>query len=183
MVGVREVRVDEPEGFAEFVRASSRELLRTGWLLTGNWASAQDLVQTALAKTWPRWDVVDAAAASAYVRRVMVTTFLAWRRRRWSGELPVEELPDGDPSGVDAFAQADLAVSVRAALLDLPPRQRAVIVLRYFLDLTEVATAAALDCSVPTVKTHSARALATLRATPGLADEPGGLDTTKEAKR
>lgn len=104
-----------PDGFDEFVTTHSRSLLRTGWLLSGSEATAQDLVQTALMKSWPRWDRVETAGAEAYVRRVMVSTFLTWRRRRWHGEVPVEVLPDlaGDR---DVFGDSDLRGVVVKAL-------------------------------------------------------------------
>lgn len=156
--------MDEPEGFRDFVAARSPALVRSAWLLTGNEASAQDLVQTALAKTWERWArVIRQEAPEAYVRTVMMSTYLTWRRRRWHGELPVATMPDGAEAH-DAFADADLRASVAAALRALPRRQRAVVVLRYFDDLTEVQAAATLGCSVGTVKSQSAKALAKLRA-------------------
>ena len=96
------------------------------------------------------------------MRRVMLSTFLTWRRRRWRGELSVAAVPErADPR--DAFAGVDLRPSVQAALRGLPPRQRAVIVLRFFDDLTEAQTADVLGCSVGTVKSQSAKALAKLR--------------------
>jgi RNA polymerase sigma-70 factor (sigma-E family) len=158
---------DSEEQFAQFVRCCAPALLRAAWLLSGDWASAEDLVQAALLRTWQRWSSVRAETAQAYARRVIMTTFLGWRRRRWAGELALGWMPD------DA-APGDLAVdvaeqhAVAAALLRLPRRQRAVIVLRYFDDLTEADTAAALGCSVGAVKTHASRALRTLRANPEL---------------
>lgn len=161
--------MDEPQGFREFVRVRSTDLLRSAWLLTGDWHTAQDLVQTALMKTWPRWDMLARRdQPEFYVRRVMLTTYLSWRQRRWVGEVPVSELPE--PASVDNGAlDSDVRRSLLAALTVLPPRQRAVIVLRYFDDLTEAETARALGCSVGAVKTHSSRALAHLRAMPELA--------------
>ncbi|MDO8107231.1 SigE family RNA polymerase sigma factor [Isoptericola sp. b441] len=157
-----------PDGFADFVAERSPALVRSAWLLTGNEASAQDLVQVALAKTWERWDrVTRKDAPEAYVRRVMMSTFLTWRRRRWHGELPAAELPDRPPHGAtspDMFAAVDLRASMLDALRTLPRRQRAVVVLRYLDDLTEAQTAQALGCSVGTVKSQSAKALASLRA-------------------
>jgi RNA polymerase sigma-70 factor (sigma-E family) len=130
-------------GFREFVEVHSRGLLRTAWLLTGQWASAEDLVQSALAKTWPRWSaIVRQDAPEVYVRRVLLTTFLSWQRRWSSRELVVGSVPERS-AGQEAFAQTDLRESLRAALRSLPPRQRAVITLRYFNDLTESQTAAA----------------------------------------
>ena len=113
----------EPEGFREFVAARSPALVRAGWLLTGNEATAQDLVQTALVKTWTRWEsLARQDAPEAYVRKVMLSTFLSWRRRRWHGEQPTEVLPD---HGVerDAFADVDLRAALAGALGTLPARQ------------------------------------------------------------
>lgn len=154
--------MEEPDGFREFVAARSAALVRSAWLLTGDEALAQDLVQTALVKTWVRWARVD--APEAYVRRVMVSVFLSWSRRRWRGETPVASLPER-PVPVDAFATADLRTSVWAALAGLPPRQRAVVILRHFDDLSETETAELLGCTIGTVKSQNARALAKLRDT------------------
>lgn len=160
--------VQEPDGFREFVAARSPALVRSAWLLTGNEAEAQDLVQAALAKTWVRWPrLARQDAPEAYVRRVMVSTFLSWTRRRSRGELAVAALPErSDPR--DPFAEADVRRAVRAALRTLPPRQRAVVALRYVDDLTEAQTAEALGCSVGTVKSQCAKALARLRGSPAL---------------
>jgi RNA polymerase sigma-70 factor (sigma-E family) len=145
------------------------------WLLTGDHQRAEDLVQTALGKTWPRWSqIAESGEGSydAYVRRVMMTTYIAWWRRRWNAELPTAELPERPGEAVqDAVEQRrDLLV----ALSGLPRSQRAVVVLRYFEDLTEAQTAEALGCSVGTVKSHSARALAALRGSPALTGEGAG---------
>lgn len=157
-----------PDGFDDFVAARSPALVRTAWMLTGDRAVAEDLVQTALAKTWSRWSqVLRQDAPEAYVRRVMFSTFLTWNRRRWRGELPVAMVPDGPGQG-DAFAAADLRRTVMGALRELPRRQRAVVVLRFLEDLTEAQTADALGCSVGTVKSQTAKALSRLRTSPGL---------------
>lgn len=153
----------EPDGFRDFVVGRSPALVRSAWLLTGNEASAQDLVQTALAKTWSRWGRVNRQdAPETYVRRVMVTTWLTWSRRRWRNEVAVGSVPDRVASG-DAFAEADARGSVAVALATLPHRQRAVVVLRFFDDLSEVQAAEVLGCSVGTVKSQTSKALATLR--------------------
>lgn len=157
----------EPEGFRAFVESRSPALLRSGWLLTGDWASAEDLVQTALAAAWPRWGDVR-LAPEPYVRKIMVNTFLRWRQRKWNGEIATGKLPDRAYG--DVFAQVDSRATLTAALDRLPPRQRAVVVLRYFADQTEVQTADALGCSVGTVKSHAAKALARLREAPGLTE-------------
>ncbi len=154
---------EPPNGFRDFVAARSPALVRSAWLLTGDEALAQDLVQTALAKTWERWERVERQdAPEGYVRRVMVSTFLSWRRRRWHGEVAVAAVPDR-PLTADAFAEADTRRAVQSALRELPPRQRAVVVLRYFDDLTEAQTAELLGCAVGTVKSQAAKALAKLR--------------------
>ena len=155
----------EPEGFREFVVTRSPALLRTGLLMTGQEATAKDLVQAALLKTWSKWQTISAGAEEAYVRRVMVSTFLGWRRRRWRGETPVSQLPERSGGG-DAFADADNRAAVAKALALLPPRQRAVVVLRYFNDLSEADTAHALNCSIGTVKSQTSKALANLRRSP-----------------
>lgn len=159
--------MDEPVGFREFVEARSRDLLRSAWLISGDWHTAEDLVQAALAKTWPRWDrLTRADRPELYVRRVMLTTYLSWRKRKWSGEIPTAQLPE--PTGPQG-ADSDVRQALVTALRGLPPRQRAVVVLRYLDDLTEADTAHALGCSVGTVKTHASRAMASLRRVPGLA--------------
>jgi RNA polymerase sigma-70 factor (sigma-E family) len=159
--------VREPDGFAEFVGSRSRSLLRTAWLLTGDWGLAEDLVQSALAKSWAKWESIAAGRHEAYVRRVMATTFIAWRRRLWNAEYSTKDLRD-ELSPDDVYARADARVSLVRALQGLPARQRATIVLRFFDDLSETDTALALGCSIGTVKTHASRGLAALRATPGL---------------
>jgi len=97
----------------------------------------------------------------------MINQHLDWRRRRWHGEVPTEVLPER--AGADG-SSPELAHVLAAAVRDLPPRRRAVVVLRYFEDLTEAATAAAMGCSVGTVKSQSSKALASLRRHPDLTD-------------
>lgn len=160
--------VDEPAGFREYVTADSRALLRAAWLLTGDWASAEDLVQTALAKAWQRWPrAMRDGSPGGYVRAIMTTTFLASRRRRWTGEQPVESVPD--TAERDEYEQVDARRTLLTALGTLSPQQRAAIVLRYFADLTEADTAAAPGCSVGAVKSHTSRALVRLRDEPAVA--------------
>jgi DNA-directed RNA polymerase specialized sigma24 family protein len=100
--------VHEPDGFREFVAARSAALVRSAWLLTGDEGEAQDLVQTALARTWSRWSrLVRQDAPEAYVRKVMLSTYLTWSRRRWRGEVPVDAVPEQARPG-DVFAASDL---------------------------------------------------------------------------
>lgn len=176
MVGSADTSV-EPIGFDDFVEARSGSLLRSAWLLTGDWGTAEDLVQSALLVAWSRWPTLTRPdAPELYVRRVMLRTFLRWRRRRWNREVVAEapEIADGgDPAG-----DIDLKQSVQVVLAGLPSRQRAVVVLRYFMDLTEAQTADMLGCSVGSVKKHASRALATLRHSPGLAEIMNGGSTS-----
>jgi RNA polymerase sigma-70 factor (sigma-E family) len=155
--------------FDRLVREASPGLLRAAWLLVGEWPAAEDLVQTAFERTWPKWTkLADDDQRRAYLHRVLTNAFLRDRRRRWTGELPAAELPQSiDADGADALV---LRTSVISAVRRLPPRQRAVVALRYLADLTEVQTAAALRCSVGTVKSYAARALATLRVDPTVTD-------------
>ena len=96
----------EPDGFRDFVEARSSALLRSGWLLTGDWPSAEDLVQTALAAAWPHWASLRRQdAPELYVRKIMVNTFLRWRKRRWNGEIATGRLPE--TQAYDVFAQVD----------------------------------------------------------------------------
>ena len=153
------------EGFREFVLSASPGLLRTGWMLTGDRALAEDLLQTALAKTWPHWSrIAKDGMPAAYVRTVMVRTYASWAGRRWSGETPSEALPESFAED-GAFGAADERDRLQRALATLPRQQRAVIVLRYYLDLSEQQAADAIGCSVGTIKTQASRALSRLRAT------------------
>ena len=158
------------EGFAQFVVARERALQRTAVLLTGDWALAEDLVQTALAKTWPRWERVSGRAdPEFYVRRVMVNTWATWWRRRWRGEHAAAALPEDLAYG-DVAGEVAERMAVRDALGSLPRRQRAVLVLRVFDDLSEAQVAHLLDCPLGTVKSAMSRALAKLRDDPRLAE-------------
>jgi RNA polymerase sigma-70 factor (sigma-E family) len=150
----------------EFIGRNSRVLLRSAWLLTGNWASAEDLVQTSLLQSWLHWDAIKADAPDFYVRRVLMNTFLSGQRRRWTRERPMAELPER--AAADELASTELRHVIWRALSGLPAKQRAVVVLRYFNDLSEAQTAHVLDCSVGTVKSQTSRALARLRSIPEL---------------
>lgn len=154
---------DRPD-FDGFVAARSTALLRTAYLLTRDHALAEDLLQTALSKAWFAWGRID-GDPEAYVRRILATTYATWWRRKWRGEHPTEELPEQSGRVLDA----DGAFDLWDALGRLPRRQRAVVVLRYFEDLTEAQTADALGCSVGTVKSQHSKALAKLRIDPALA--------------
>lgn len=156
----------EPEGFREFVAGRQNALLRTAWLLTADWQRAEDLVQTALAKVWPHWErVVAGGEPEGYVRRTLVTTWLTWQRRRWTGERPQAELPDlAAPDGETAMDAAGLRTALTRALATLSAEQRAVVVLRFYDDLSVEQTARVLGRPVGTVKSQTARALERLAA-------------------
>ncbi|MEP7736759.1 SigE family RNA polymerase sigma factor [Nocardioides sp. 31GB23] len=144
--------------FEQYVAARRQALLRTAYLLTGQHADAKDLVQLALVKAMPHWAKI-AHDPEPYVRKVLARESVSrWRGRRWR-EVTSDRLPEREQAGAD---QTDRA-AVRTALLALAPRQRAVVVLRYFDDLTEVQTAQALGIAVGTVKSQSRDAMARLR--------------------
>ena len=158
-------RVSSDERFDAFVTARGGALWRSAWLLTGDRFLAEDLVQTALAKSWPKWrGIEDEGRFEAYVRRTLFTTYVAWWRRKWSNERPTERPPERPARTIDP----DLGRDLLAALAALPRMQRAVVVCRWFEDLTEAQTAERLGISVGTVKSHGSRALASLRTSPRL---------------
>ncbi|WP_110181051.1 SigE family RNA polymerase sigma factor [Nocardioides solisilvae] len=152
-------------GFDDFVVARSPGLLRTAYLLTRDHALAEDLLQTALAKAWAAWRRID-GDPEPYVRRILVTTYASWWRRRWNDERPTERLPD--PGSADGTGAADDSHDLWHALGRLPRRMRAVVVLRFFEDLSVSETAALLQCSPGTVKSQTSKALAKLRIDPSL---------------
>lgn len=155
--------------FDDFVATRSTRLLRTAYLLTHDRALAEDLVQTSLAKAWFAWARID-GQPDAYVRRVMVNTYSSWWRRRWNGEQATADLPER--AAAAGHRPEDVRVDDRTdlwrALARLPRRQRAVVVLRFYEDLSEIETAEILQCSVGTVKSQASRALAKLRIDPTL---------------
>ena len=148
--------------FRDYVRSRSGALLRTGYLLTGNRADAEDLVQSALAKTYLAWDrIEDRGALDGYVRRAMVNTHISWWRRRRLEEFPTDEIPDR--AVVDHSGSSEMQESLRRAIDRLPERMRAAVMLRYYEDMTEVEVAEALGVSLGTVKSTVSRAMAKLR--------------------
>ncbi|MFI6760358.1 SigE family RNA polymerase sigma factor [Micromonospora sp. NPDC050417] len=158
------------EEFREFVAARSAALLRTSYLLAGDWATAEDLLQTALTKTYLAWKRLgEIEAVEPYARRVLVNTATSWWRRRWHGERPTEVLPERPaPDQIEEQLERD---ALWRHLRTLPARQRAVLVLRFYEDMTEAQTAAMLNISPGTVKSQTFRALNTLRRRLGA--EPG----------
>ena len=161
--------VSDDPGFRDYVTARSRSLLRTAYLLTGNRADAEDLVQAALAKTYLAWDrIEDRGALDGYVRRAMVNTHISWWRRRRLEEYPTDEIPD--QAVADQTGSSDLADTLRRAVDRLPQRMRAAVMLRYFEDMTEAEVADALGVSLGTVKSTVSRAVAKLRIDAELQD-------------
>ena len=158
------------ESFDDFVATRSTRLLRTAYLLTHDRALAEDLVQTSLAKAWFSWGRIE-GRPEAYVRRIMVNTYSSWWRRRWNGEEATADLPERG-AGQGFRPAEDVRVDDRTdlwrALARLPRRQRAVVVLRFYEDLSEAETAEIMQCSVGTVKSQASRALAKLRVDPTL---------------
>ena len=155
--------------FDDFVRAESDALTRSAYLLTGDRHHAEDLVQTVLARLAVRWHGIEDPRRYAY--RVLYTQFVSWWRRRRTrvAERLTADVPDSHaPVGPDR----ELALVLRQALARLTPRQRAVLVLRYFEDLSEADTAVRLGCRIGTVKSQTRHALERLRR---LAPELGDL--------
>lgn len=157
------VGADRDRDFTAYVQARQRALARFAYLLTGDPHSAEDLLQSSLAKVYRNWDRICAVEApDAYVRRLMVNEHTSWWRRQWrhreiSGSPLIEVI---DPAVPTAPAHdLDLWNHVRS----LAPQQRAAVVLRYYEDLSEAQTAQVLGCSVGTVKSHTSRAIAALR--------------------
>jgi RNA polymerase sigma-70 factor (sigma-E family) len=163
------MQAEREDRFQEFVRARWSHLVRTAYLLTGDAHLAEDLTQTALAKAYRSWRRVSRADnPEAYVRRMLVTCNSdRFRKRRVSEALTA--VPPERAGGEDAVSRADERGTLLRALSGLPTRQRAVVVLRYWEDLSEAEVADALGCSPGTVKSQASRGLAKLREYPGLA--------------
>ncbi len=156
--------------FGSYAAARRQQLRRTAYLLCGDWDRAEDLVQDALARLYVHWRRVSRADnVDAYVRRTLVNVYLADRRRPWRRDVVTETVPElaGRIIESDAVAERD---ALRAALDSLGPSQRAVVVLRYWEDLSVEQTAAALGCSTGNVKSQAVRGLARLREVLGSHD-------------
>ncbi|GAA1621935.1 SigE family RNA polymerase sigma factor [Catellatospora bangladeshensis] len=148
--------------FGEFAAARTAALIRTAYLLTGDQHAAEDLVQSALAKTFARWRSLRHEDPEGYVRTAMYREQVSWWRRLGR----IRELVTAAPADVatpDPSNHADLRVAMRTALHRLPAPQRAVVVLRYYEDLTESQVAEILGCSVGTVRSRTSRAVGRLR--------------------
>lgn len=159
----------EEDAYREYVTGRMDVMRRTAYLLCRDWHTADDLVSITISKLYRHWSRVGhLPSIDAYVRKMLLRTWLDEKRRPWyRSEQPTEELPElPDP--------AEFAVVSRAQLLDLldglPPRRRAAVVLRLYLDLSVEETAEILGCSVGTVKSQTARGLDTLRTRAAEAD-------------
>jgi RNA polymerase sigma-70 factor (sigma-E family) len=156
------VASDDWATFAEYVSARSASLQRAAYLMVGDGGLAQDLVQEALIRTYTAWPRLrDPAGAEAYTRKAMTATAITWfRRKAWAAERPSDRPPGSAPSHADG---TDGQSWLWQCLRRLPIRQRVAIVLRYYEDLTEAQTAAAMGCAVGTVTSTVAAGMARLR--------------------
>ena len=155
--------VGEDREFAEFVVTRMPAMLRWARLVAGDHGRAEDLVQQAFATTHRHWRRITPGSEEAYLRRAVLNAHLSWWRRGVRTERCMAQVPER--AGGDLTAAVDARQEMWAALATLPPRQRAVLVLRYYEDLPEADIARVLDVSAGTVKSQAARGLARLRAT------------------
>lgn len=158
-------------GFRAFVETHGAALQHAARLLTGDHHRGEDLVQTVLTRVYLRWGRIDAPLA--YARRALVTAHIDQSRRRWWGERPTGQLPES-PERDSTIATSDLRDELRRLLAELTAQERAVVVLRYYLDLSERDTADTLGIPLGTVKSSCARALARMRVD---AASPAGGNT------
>lgn len=162
------MRADTEAEFRSFVAARWARLLRTAYLLTGDLHDAEDLVQLTLEKVYMAWSRLGPDAnVDAYTRKALVNNNLSRFRRRRLTEWLAPSPPE--PADVDPMTRADDRAALLAALVELPPRQRAAVVLRYWEDMAENQVAEVLGCSVGNVKSQTSRGLAKLRRHPELA--------------
>ena len=152
--------MEDEAGYREFAATRVTQLLRIAYLLCGDSYEAQDLVQTCLAKMYVAWPRIrDPERVDAYARQVLTRAYLSSRRLKRSSEIPMGRVPDTPGKEVDP----DLRLTLFEALRALPPRGRAVVVLRYLEDHSVESVAGLLDMSVPAVRSLNTRALAALR--------------------
>ncbi len=158
-----------PPDFESYVASRRAHLRRTAYLLCGDWDRAEDIVQEAVTRLYVHWRRASRAdSVDAYVRRSLVNAHLSEGRRPWRRERPTELLPEtayADPTGT-----SDDRADLRRALASLGASQRAIVVLRYWDDLSVEQTADALGCSTGNVKSQAARGLARLREVLGVSD-------------
>ena len=158
------MKAADEAAFVDFALAARPRLRSTAYLMCGDWHLASDHVQEGLIRVYGAWPRLTRNGSElAYARKAVVSAVLDARRKRSSGEIPTES-DTSRSSGQDVAASVTARAALMTALRDLPPRQRACVVLRYFEDLDVAATAAALGCSQGTVKSQTSKALASLRS-------------------
>lgn len=173
------MQAEQEDRFQEFVRARWSHLVRTAYLLTGDAHHAEDLTQTALAKAYRSWRrVARTDNPEAYVRRMLVSCNSdRFRKRRVPESLTAA--PPEVAGRDEVYSLADERSTLLGALAQLPPKQRAVVVMRYWEDLSEAEVAEVLGCSTGTVKSQASKGLAKLRTYPGLARVAEGQGGTR----
>ncbi|MCA0331665.1 MAG: SigE family RNA polymerase sigma factor [Actinobacteria bacterium] len=160
--------------FREWAAKARGPLRVTAFMLSGDWYFADDLVQETLTRMFLVWGRVTASGEpDSYARRVLINKFLDAKRRAWRAEVPHERLPDAEGYGTEVDPRHEAVV---AALRQVPARQRAALVLRFWDDLSVEQTAQALGCSTGTVKSQTSRGLENLRQ--ALAEQ--GIHTFRE---
>jgi RNA polymerase sigma-70 factor (sigma-E family) len=174
---------DRDADFTAYLHARQARLLRTAYLLTGDQHQAEDLLQTSLAKLYLAWDKVrDREYVDAYVRRIMVNENNSQWRRGWKKrEFATDEVPEGRPFH-DEYDEG-VGAAVWKAVQTLPRKARAVVVLRYYEQLSEAETADVLGISVGTVKSQTSRALAALRERTPVELSPSHRESNREEER
>jgi RNA polymerase sigma-70 factor (sigma-E family) len=162
---VTDFHAGDDASFVELFARRAPAVRRTAYLLCGSWHRAEDLAQTAFAKVYAAWPRLrDANAVDSYLTRTLMNAYLDDYRRAWHRERPTADLPD---TGAASPGAADDRMLLMTALAQVPPRQRACLVLRYFDDYSVEQTAEVLRCSTGTVKSNTARGLDALRRTLG----------------
>ncbi|NKQ55927.1 SigE family RNA polymerase sigma factor [Amycolatopsis sp. K13G38] len=166
---------DDERKFAEYFAAKQDSVRRTAYLLCGDWHRADDLAQTAFVALHRRWTKIrDPRATDAYVRKTLIRASIDESRRPWRRERHTDRVPEPEPAGGSLDEQVATRADLLAGLEDVPPKQRAVLVLRYFEGLDVAGVARVLGCSEGNVKSQTARGLAHLRAALGEEVETGG---------
>lgn len=177
------MNAEDEAAFRDFVTARSATLLRTAYLLTGDFGLAEDAVQAMFGRVYLTWpNIRHREAADSYCRRALVREVSSWRRRRRVTVVLIGDVPEALAPQTDEPAAAQ--EQLWSALLTLPIRQRAVVVLRYYADMSEAEVASTLDISTGSVKQHAHRALAKLRVALGASGELGATtDLIEEIER
>jgi RNA polymerase sigma-70 factor (sigma-E family) len=158
------MKSDEQEAFREYVVARKAALLRTAYLVSGDWHQAEDIVSTAMVKLYTSWRRArEVEHVDAYVRRIVIRVYLDEQRRPWRRERPTEVLPEPIYPGSAGDGQAAHRTDLRRLLAQMPARQRAVLVLRFYDDMSVAQTADAMRLSVTATKSLTIRALSSIR--------------------